>query len=677
MKFILKLTKYLFLIIISIIIILIAIFIYYSQKLNFEIPKMVDVELYDQNEMQYLTLNNEEKKSYIALTEINQNIINCIISVEDKKFFKHKGIDILRIGGALSANIDAGDIRQGASTITQQYARMLYLSREQSLRRKAEEALIAMNIETKYNKEDILEGYLNLLYFDHGIYGIKDACAFYFNKLPSEVTLAEAAVLAAIPKGPSIYSPIKNPENNRTRQKLIINEVYKDGKINKDEAQKAINEKITFHGKIDKTNVYNAPFYQDVIVKELKALNIIDKFDVNELKVYTSLDLDLTSYLVDAFEKYYPKDSNIQYAAYAINPQNGDVLAIIGGNDYSESTFNRANDSLRQPGSTIKPFLYYTALSQGFTPITTFNSTKTEFHVNGSIYAPQNFADIYPNQDVTMAYAIATSDNIYAVKTHLFLGTDALYNTLKDFGFTTPILSTPSLALGTSEVKLSELTAGYGRFASLGKEVKPRHIQKITDKNNNVLYENNVKTTQKHNQVNAYVLTETMTNVFDNNFRINISATGAQISNMLTRKYAAKTGSTDYDAWIVGYNKDIVLGIWCGFDDGSVLNNADGKFVKYVWAEAIEKYMQGKDNSWYDVNEDIVKIKVNPIAGTLAKKGEYEKELYFDANNIPWYLFEKDDEKDNDEDEKDDEGFKFPDFPGYFYNDNEENNISH
>src|SRR5690554_2680712 len=345
MKFILKLTKYLFLIIISIIIILIAIFIYYSQKLNFEIPKMVDVELYDQNEMQYLTLNNEEKKSYIALTEINQNIINCIISVEDKKFFKHKGIDILRIGGALSANIDAGDIRQGASTITQQYARMLYLSREQSLRRKAEEALIAMNIETKYNKEDILEGYLNLLYFDHGIYGIKDACAFYFNKLPSEVTLAEAAVLAAIPKGPSIYSPIKNPENNRTRQKLIINEVYKDGKINKDEAHKAINEKITFHGKIDKTNVYNAPFYQDVIVKELKALNIIDKFDVNELKVYTSLDLDLTSYLVDAFEKYYPKDSNIQYAAYAINPQNGDVLAIIGGNDYSESTFNRANDS--------------------------------------------------------------------------------------------------------------------------------------------------------------------------------------------------------------------------------------------------------------------------------------------------------------------------------------------
>lgn len=669
MKIILKITKYLFLIVLTIMILVVVVFIYYSQKLNFTIPKMMDIEIYDRNGNQYLTLNNEHKQSYVELEDVSQYIIDCIISIEDKKFYKHKGIDILRIGGALTANIKANEITQGASTITQQYARMLYLNQEQIMKRKIEEALIAMNLETRYSKEEILEGYLNMLYFDHGITGIKDACKFYFNKLPSEVTLAEAAILASIPKGPTLYSPIRNPEKNEARKNLIIDELLEDGKITKEEAEKAKNEKVTFYGKIDKTNAYFAPYYQDLVIRELKNLNLFNSYEAKKIKVYTTLDLSLNKIINDAIYKYYPHDSDIQLAIYAMNPKNGDVISVIGGVNYSESTFNRATDALRQPGSTIKPFLYYAALNHGFTPITTFNSSKTDFYINGKKYAPTNFADIYPNQDVTMAYAIATSDNIYAVKTHLFLGTNVLYNTLLDFGFTTPILETPSLALGTSEVKLSELTTGYARFASLGQEVKPRIIEKITDEEGNILYLNNDTFKQKYNNINCYILSETMTNVFDNNFRINISATGAPISGMLTRRYAAKTGTTDYDAWIVGYNSDIVLGIWCGYDDNRYLKPSDAKFIKFLWAECVEQYMNGKPYSWYPPMDEIVKIKVNPISGTLAKEGEYEKELYFDIDNIPWYLFEEKEDKD----EKD---YDFiPDIPDPFFPDIREEEI--
>lgn len=640
MKLLLRITKYLFLLIITVFIIIVFIFIYYSKKLNFDIPEMVDITVYDKDNNLFLTLNNENKQSYVKLENISPYVIDAIISIEDKKFYEHKGIDIMRIGGALFKNIESNEIREGASTITQQYARLLYLSPEKKVKRKVEEAMIAMNLETKYSKNQILEGYLNTIYFDHGIYGIGDASRFYFNKDAIELTIAEAATLCAIPKGPIHYSPIRNIKNNTDRKILIINELYNDGKITFDEAVAAKNEELKFHANIQTTNELFAPYYQDLIVRELKSLHILENYKATELKIHTTLDLDMNTFLLDSISKYYPKDKELQIAAYAMDPKTGHVLSVIGGVDYQESTFNRATDALRQPGSTIKPFLYYAALNNGFTPITTFNSAPTDFYVNGKVYSPSNYGKIYPNQDVTMAYAIATSDNIYAVKTHLFLGTSTLYNTLKDFGFSTPILETPSLALGTSEVKLSELTTGYARLANLGKEVSPVYITKILDENDKVIYTNTNENEQIYNKTNAYILTQTMTNTFDNRLRINISATGAPISNMLTHKYAAKTGTTDTDSWIVGYNSDIVIGIWTGYDDNRYLENADAKYIKYVWADAIEKYMKGKGDGWYSWIDDTITIKLNPVTGKLAAKDEYSKELYFDAENIPWYLFD-------------------------------------
>ena len=616
MKTILRIAKYTFLVILSTFIIVVFVFIYYASKLEFNLPKIVDITVYDNEQNLFLTLNNEKKQTYVTLENISPHIKNAIISIEDKKFYEHKGIDVLRIGGALIENIKSNDIREGGSTITQQYARLLFLNNDQNIKRKIEEALIAMNLERTYSKDDILEGYLNSIYFDHGVYGIEDAAMFYFHKSAKDITIAEAAILCAIPKGPSYYSPIRNPENNNDRKILIINEMYKDGKISYSQALEAKNEEVTIYGNMGKNDDQYAPYYQDLIIRELENLHILESFDVKKLKIYTTLDLSLNEYLLNAINKYFPDNKDLQIAIYAMNPNNGHVLSVIGGVNYQDSTYNRAVDAIRQPGSTIKPFLYYAALNHGFTPITTFNSSPTEFYINGKVYAPTNFNKIYPNQDVTMAYAIATSDNIYAVKTHLFL------------------------ALGTSEVRLSELTTAYARLASLGKEIKPVYITKILDENDQVIYVNKDNSKQLYNKTNAYILSQTMTNTFDNNLRINISTTGAPISGMLKHKYAAKTGSTDTDGWILGYNSEIVLGIWTGYDDNRYLENSDAKFIKYIWADAIEEYMKDKGYGWYPLLEDTLTIKLNPTTGQLANDDEYAKELYFDANNIPWYLFD-------------------------------------
>src|SRR5690554_6539227 len=291
MKKLLKITKFLFIFTLLVMIFFVSIFIIYSRRLDYKIPTILNVEVYDKHGDLFLTLNNDNKQNYVQIEDIDQKIIDAFISIEDKKFYKHAGIDIARIGGALLSNIEANSLSEGASTITQQYARNLYLSPNKNVRRKVEEIMIAINLETKYTKEEILEGYLNSIYFDHGIYGIEDACLFYFNKHAKEVSLIEAAALASIPKAPVHYSPINNPENNLKRRNLVIDELYKDNKITLDECNKAKEEKLKLHGKLERSKNANAPYFQDLILKELNELNVLK--EAKSLKVYTSLDLKL------------------------------------------------------------------------------------------------------------------------------------------------------------------------------------------------------------------------------------------------------------------------------------------------------------------------------------------------------------------------------------------------
>ena len=268
--------------------------------------------------------------------------------------------------------------------------------------------MIAMNIERQYTKDEILTGYLNSIYFDSGIYGIEDASIFYLGKSASELTLLEACALASIPKSPTYYSPIKNPENNKQRRNLVLYELYQDNKIDYSTYIENTIKTLELVGIHPENKNENAPYFQDLVIRELKTMGWLNDYTSRGLKVYTTLDSDLNNAIVKSINKRHP-DTDIETAVYAVEPKTGNILAVVGGNNYETSSFNRAVDSLRQSGSAIKPFLYLTALEHGFTPATTFKSEETTFYINNESYSPKNYASIYANQDISMVYAIATT----------------------------------------------------------------------------------------------------------------------------------------------------------------------------------------------------------------------------------------------------------------------------
>lgn len=610
-----------------------------NYKLSYDIPPIINIELYDRNGEKYLSYTNGRKQSYVKLENINTNLINAFISIEDKRFYQHQGIDIVRIGGALIADIKAGEMVEGASTITQQYVRLLYLNSNKTIKRKIYELMIAMNIESKYSKDEILEGYLNSIYFDHGIYGIEDASLFYFNKSSKNLTIAEAAMLAAIPKGPTIYSPIKNPLKNKERKDLILKELLNDGLINIDEYTTSINESPKIYGKNPHIQNESAPFFQDMVINEILSMGFLNNYLYQGIKVYTTLDSTLNESALKYIKEYHP-NNDIQIALYAVEPKTGQILTVIGGSDYTKSTYNRATSSKRQPGSTIKPFLYLAALENGFNLSTTFMSEPTTFYVNKEEYTPSNFKSIYPNMDVSMIYALATSDNIYAMKTHLFLGEDKLVEILNRFDISSTALPIPSLALGTHEVTLQNLTEGYATLANLGIKNETYTISKITSFNDEILYEHkSTKSKKVADESDVFLLNSAMTSVFDRNVSVNILPTGARIASLLSFDFAAKSGSTDSDNLIVGFNPDICIGVWTGYDDNrKITSSSDTSFGKSIWARTINSYANKVNSSWYDVPENIISVELNPISGFYGYPNDYTKIVYFRRNNIPWYI---------------------------------------
>lgn len=619
-----------------------------NYKLSYDIPPVVNIELYDNTGVKFLSYTNGRKQSYVKLDNISKHVIDAFISIEDKRFYEHQGVDFIRIGGALLADIKAGSMVQGASTITQQYVRLLYLNSNKTIKRKIYELMISMNIESKYSKDEILEGYLNSIYFDHGIYGIEDASLYYFNKKSSDLTLAEACILAAIPKGPSIYSPIKNVENNTARKNLILNELLKDGIISNEEYQIALNEVPTYHAKNPHNQNSSAPYFQDMVIKKILSMGFLNDYLYQGIKVYTTLDSKLNKDALHYIDEYHP-NSDIEVAIYAIEPTTGKILTVIGGKDYQSSTYNRAVESYRQPASTIKPFLYLAALENGFNLSTTFMSEATTFYVNKDSYTPSNFKNIYPNMNVSMIYALATSDNIYAVKTHLFLGEDKLVEMLSRFKISNNALPIPSLALGTHEVTLQKLTEGYSALANLGVLCDSYMIEKITTFDDKVLFEKeSPETTKVADSTDVFLLNSAMTSVFDRNVSVNMLPTGARIASLLSHPFAAKSGSTDTDNLIVGFNKDICIGIWTGYDDNRIISSStDTSFGKSIWARTIDSYATTNNSTWYKTPDNVIGVELNPVTGFYGGFNEYTKTVYFRKNNIPWYielLYKKDKE---------------------------------
>ncbi len=566
-------------------------------------------------------------REWISLDDISPYLIEATINTEDKNFYKHIGFDYLRILKAMVVNITSGTTSQGASTITQQYAKNLFLDFDKTWKRKWDEMWYTIEIESHYSKDEILEGYLNTINYGHGKYGIETASKYYFGKSAKDLTLAEAAMLTGIPKSPSNYSPFVNLEKATQRQQMILKNMYDDGVISEAEYNKALDEELKFVGEEEEDELESVMYYQDAVIEELKSLKEIPEsfLETGGLKVYTSLDMEAQKQLEETVKNTMP-DSDLETASVMVNPNNGRVIALVGGKDYSKSEFNRATNAKRQVGSTMKAFLYYAALENGFTASTTFTSEETTFTFNNNqSYSPQNYNGTYGNKPISMATAIAYSENIYAVKTHMFLGEDTLIDMAKRLGITSKLDEVPSLALGTSEIGMLEMAGAYSAFANEGYKVTPHFITKVVDKEGNVLYEADEEKDLILNSSLTFILSNLLTATYDANFIDYNYPTAVNLASRMTHKYALKSGTTNTDNWYIGYNKDIVTAVWCGYDDARDLKSSEYKYAQNIWLNTMEGYMKDKDDEWYSQPDNVVGVLVNPITGKPATDSDEKK----------------------------------------------------
>lgn len=567
--------------------------------------------------------NTGQQRYWVELEDVSPSLTSAVLAIEDRHFYSHNGFDFKRIAGAVIADVKAMAKVQGASTITQQYARNLFLNHEKTWYRKISEAFYTVRIEMNYSKNDILEGYLNTIYYGHGVYGVQAASHYYFGKDAADLDLHEAAMLAGIPKGPSYYSPFRSYERAKSRQEIVLSAMTEANYVTAAEAKAASLQPIELQTQTAE-KIDLAPYYIQSVKQVLKNDLQLDEQTIalGGLKVYTALDLDMQQAAENAFAHIFPENASIQGALVAIEPDSGYVKALIGGRNYSESAFNRATQAARQPGSTIKPLLYYAALENGFTPATMLKSEPTTFTFDDgkATYAPRNFNSQYADKEITLAQAIALSDNVYAVKTHLFLGSDYLKTTAKRFGIHSEIESVPSSALGTSNVKLLEMVNAYGRLANGGKATDAIFIEKVENHQGEVIYEAPKVNEQALDRNQAFVLTNMLTGIFDANLNGYTTVTGSTIANQLSRQYAGKSGTTNTDSWMIGYTPELVAGIWTGYDKGTeITRTSERQYAKRIWADFMETSLADSSFTVFQPSgEHLIKVNIDPDTGKIA-----------------------------------------------------------
>lgn len=586
--------------------------------------------MYDNSED--LFFQGSGSQEWVNLEDISGYVTLATINTEDKHFYNHFGFDPLRILKALYVNVTSGSTKQGASTISQQYAKNLFLDFDKTWERKIKEMWLTLKLEVGYSKEDILEGYLNTINYGHGMYGIQNASQFYFNKDASELTLAEASLLVGIPKSPSNYSPLVDYNLAKQRQESILYGLYDNEKITKEEYEQALNQNLNVIGESSKEELSTIMYYQDAVMRELNEIDEIPKsyLETGGIRIYTNLDIDAQTKLEASIENNMSDKTDLQTAAVMMEPTTGKIVALVGGRDYSSSQYNRAYQSARQVGSTMKPFLYYAALESGFTSSTTFTSEETTFTFsNNKTYSPQNYGGQYGNMPISLATAISYSDNIYAVKTHMFLGEDTLVNISRRLGITADLDEVPSLPLGTASINIIEMAASYSAFANEGYKVDGHLISRVEDLNGNIIYERSVKSESILNKSLTFILNDLLTTTYDSSFIDYNYPTAIGISAKLKHKLALKSGTTDTDHWSIGYNREIVTAVWVGYDDNTSISASDYKYSRNIWADTMESYLEEHDDNWYKQPSNVVGVLVNPITGKQAKENDKNKRIMY------------------------------------------------
>lgn len=583
----------------------------------------------------------QQRRTPVALSQIPQNLKDAIIIVEDKRFYSHWGVDFIRIFGAAFYNLRSFRFRaQGASTITQQLARTMFLTLEKSLARKLKEMLLAFELERTYSKDEILELYLNMVFFGHGMHGVEAAAHAYFGKSVRELNLAECALIAALPRGQRFYSPYTNPQGALERRNMVLKLMYKHNRITQNELANAVAQPLGVQPKQSLKN--EAPYFVEEIRKYLVEKYGEEFVYTSGAIIYSTINLDVQRSANQAVEsqlatieaeyklsnrksKYDSlvlsdsliKPNYLQGALVAIDPQSGFIRALVGGRDFGQSQFNRAMQAKRQAGSSFKPFVYAAAIEQGFTPADLEEDMPLTINIPGvpEPYTPHNFDHKFLGL-MTLRRALALSRNIVAVRLIAKVSPEAVIQYANAMGISSQLKPYYSLALGSCDVTLMDMAASFCVFANNGFKIKPILFTKIVDADGRVLEENNIRSEYILDAKIAYSVTQMLKSVVD-------EGTGYVVRRQgFSYPAAGKTGTTDEytDNWFIGFTPDLVGGVWVGYDQKkTVFKGATGGGVAApIWANfmnGIKSQLSGQD---FNQPDSMIWVRVCDQTGYLA-----------------------------------------------------------
>ncbi len=565
-----------------------------------------------------------ERRFPISIEKIPSHFIDAILTIEDKYFYTHSGVNLKSILRAIVLDVIARKYKQGASTITQQLTKTLFLTPEKSIIRKIKEAILTLQIERRYTKSEILELYLNQIYLGSGAYGVEAAARTYFGKSIENVSLWEAALIAGLPKAPSTYSPLNHTALSKKRRNLVLKMMVQNDKISSDEYQNAISKRIILYDKQQLSN--EVGFFIDYIKQNLKdQLSNGQKYSTG-LNIYTTLDLNLQTLasksirlhmelLGNRMKEKGEDPSSSQCALVAIDIQTGGILSMIGGKTYSRTKFNRVTQSKRQPGSAFKPFVYAVALNEGFSQNRIILDAPLSYRIDShQTWKINNFSNTYSGE-MTLRSALALSKNTPAVRLLEMLTPEKIIDFARKAGISSKLSPTLSLALGTSEVNLLELTSAYIPFANLGIKVTPYPITKITDAESRIIFKGSINKQSIMSRQNAAIMSDMLKAVI-------FEGTGKK-ARVIRKDIGGKTGTTDSnkDALFIGFSPDIAVGVWVGNDNAKSLGKFEtgAKAALPIWIDFMQHALANRPYQYFDIPDGTKMVYTN------SKTGKFEK----------------------------------------------------
>ena len=589
--------------------------------------------LFDAHNRIIAKVHGEENRVVVPLGEIPPVVRNAVVAAEDIRFFQHKGVDPRGIARALLKDVAGGRAEEGASTLTQQLAKNLFLTPSKTIPRKLADAWLAVQIEQKYSKDQILELYLNQVYWGHNAYGIEAAAQAYFGKSVRFVNLAEGAMLAGLLGGPERFSPYKSPKRAKQHQRLVLRKMNEGGFITASQTKAATDFPLKVpHEPPVRREIYRAPYFTNFLLEQLVTRYGTDLVFKGGLRVYSTVDMRLQEktekLLRDTIAQYGKRYRFSQGAIVAIVPNTGAIRVMVGGLDWKVSKFNRVIQALRQPGSAFKPFLYLTAFAQGITPGTVMNdAAQTYVAGDGKVWNPQNYGDeSYGN--LTVRHALEVSNNIIAVKLINRVGVDKVLETAHRIGIHSNLQPNLSIALGTSEVTPIELCSAFGVFGNNGMRNEPAAYTRVEDRAGTILEERKPRPRLVFDPEPIKVLNDVMQGVI---------LRGTGYAAKINRPAAGKTGTTSdhRDAWFVGYTPDLAAAVWVGNDDNSKMagGTTGGEVCAPLWAKFMKVALEGSTPSAFVKPERMVeaqpppqKAKVKPASGSIRLDDEAPEE---------------------------------------------------